>query len=134
MSSETIEKNKNAVITKAAREKMVKARAGAIILPKVVGMAFGNGGVDADGSVIPPTESQSELSNEIFRKEIDGYSFPEDTTCRYECTLAESELAGEEISEIGLYDEDGDILCIKTFMRKGKDDDVEQTYSLDDIF
>ncbi len=134
MSSETIEKNKNAVITKAAREKMVKARAGAIPLPKIVGMAFGNGGVDATGSVIPPTESQSELSNEIFRKEIDGYSFPEDTTCRYECTLAESELAGEEISEIGLYDEDGDIICIKTFMRKGKDDDVEQTYSLDDIF
>lgn len=132
--SEIIEKNKNAVITKVAREKMVKARAGAITLPKVVGMAFGNGGVDATGTVIPPTESQSELFNEIFRKEIDGYSFPKDTTCRYECTLAESELAGEEISEIGLYDEDGDIICIKTFMRKGKDDDVEQTYSLDDIF
>lgn len=132
--SETIEKNKNAVITKVAREKMVKARAGAITLPKVVGMAFGNGGVDATGTVIPPTESQSELFNEIFRKKIDGYSFPEDTTCRYECTLEESELAGEEISEIGLYDENGDIICIKTFMRKGKDDDVEQTYSLDDIF
>lgn len=97
-------------------------------------MAFGNGGVDSGGTVIPPTESQSELASELYRKEIDGYSFPEDTTCRYECTLSESELAGEEISEIGLYDEDGDIVCIKTFMRKGKDDDVEQTYTLDDIF
>ena len=38
------------------------------------------------------------------------------------------------ISEIGLYDEDGDIVCIKAFLRKGKDDDVEQTYALDDIF
>ena len=128
------EKNKNVIITKKARENLVKARAGAIQLPKIVGMAFGNGGVDAAGEVIPPTEEQSELSNEIFRKEIDGYSFPADTTCRYECTLAESELAGEEISEVGLYDENGDVVCIKTFMRKGKDGDVEQTYTLDDIF
>lgn len=48
------------------------------------------------------------------------------------CVLIE--LAGEEISEVGLYDEDDDIVCIKNFTRKGKDDDVEQTYVLDDIF
>ena len=97
------EKNKNVIITKKSREKLVKARAGAIQLPKIVGMVFGDGGVDASGNVISPTESQSGLTNEIFRKELDGYSFPADTTCRYECTLTESELAGEEISEIGLY-------------------------------
>lgn len=131
MSTET---NKNMVITKAARQKMVQARAGAITLPKILGMAFGDGGVDSDGEVAAPADSQSELTNELYRKEIDGYSFPEDTTCRYECTLDGSELAGEEISEVGLYDEDGDIVCIKTFMKKGKDDDVEQTYALDDIF
>lgn len=125
---------KNVIITKKAREKLVKARAGAILLPKICGMAFGNGGVNADGAVISPAETQAGLTNEIFRKEIDGYSFPEDTVCRYECTLAENELAGAEISEIGLYDEDGDIVCIKTFMRKGKDDDVEQTYIVDDMF
>lgn len=128
------EKNKNVIITKKSREKLVKARAGAIQLPKIVGMVFGDGGVDASGNVIPPTESQSGLTNEIFRKELDGYSFPADTTCRYECTLTESELAGEEISEIGLYDSEGDVVCIKTFKRKGKDDDAEQTYTLDDIF
>lgn len=128
------EKNKNVIITKKSREKLVKARAGAIQLPKIVGMVFGDGGVDASGNVIPPTESQSGLTNEIFRKELDGYSFPADTTCRYECTLTESELAGEEISEIGLYDLEGDVVCVKTFKRKGKDDDVEQTYTLDDIF
>lgn len=128
------EKNKNVIITKKSREKLVKARAGAIQLPKIVGMVFGDGGVDASGNVIPPTESQSGLTNEIFRKELDGHSFPADTTCRYECTLTESELAGEEISEIGLYDSEGDVVCIKTFKRKGKDDDVEQTYTLDDIF
>lgn len=128
------EKSKNVIITKKARVKLVKARAGAIELPKIVGMVFGNGGVDANGVVIPPTELQTGLTSELFRKEIDGYSFPADTTCRYECTLLESELVGEEISEIGLYDEEGDIVCVKAFTRKGKDDDVEQTYTLDDIF
>ena len=129
-------KNKNVVITKKSRQKLVKARAGAITLPKVTGMAFGNGGVDSNGNIITPAETQEGLANELYRKEIDSYEFPEgtDTTCRYECTLTETELAGEEISEIGLYDEEGDIICIKNFARKGKDDDVEQTYVLDDIF
>lgn len=126
--------NKNVVITKAARMKLVKARAGAITLSKVVGMAFGNGGVSTDGTVIKPSDAQTTLANELYRKVVDKYSFPDDTTCRYECTLTESELAGEEISEIGLYDEDGDIVCIKNFTRKGKDFDIEQTYVLDDIF
>lgn len=128
------EKNRNVVITKKAREKLVKARAGAIQLPKVVGMAFGDGGVDSSGAVIPPTEAQEALAHELYRKPVDRYTFPEDTTCRYECTLGESELAGQEISEVGLYDADGDIVCIKAFLRKGKDGDIEQTYTLDDIF
>lgn len=84
-------KNKNVVITKKAREKLVRARAGAIRLPKIVGMAFGNGGVDSNGAVIAPAETQEGLAGEIYRKAVDRYSFPEDTTCRYECTLAESE-------------------------------------------
>jgi len=126
--------NKNVVITKVARMKFVQARAGATVLPHIVGMAFGNGGVNTDGSVINPSEKQTELANELYRKPIDKYSFPTDTTCRYECTLRADELAGEEISEVGLYDEDDDIVCIKNFTRKGKDDDVEQIYVLDDIF
>ena len=126
--------NKNAIITKKRRENLVKASAGAITLPKIVGMAFGNGGVDESGTVISPTESQSELTSEIFRKEIDRYLFPTATTCRYECTLTENELAGDDISEIGLYDENGDIVCIKAFKKKGKDSDLEMTFTLDDVF
>lgn len=124
----------NVIITKTARQKMVKARAGAITLPKIVGMAFGEGGVDTSGSVLPPTEDQAALRKEIFRKNIDGYSFVADTTCRYECTLEETELAGKYISEIALYDAEGDILCIKSFTKKGKDSDLSMTFTLDDVF
>ena len=124
----------NVIITKKARENMVKARAGALDLPKIEGMAFGNGGVDADGSVITPQGDQAELVNELYRKEINGFEFTEDTTCRYTCTLTEPELAGEDISEVGLYDENGDIACIKNFKTKGKDGDMEMTFTLDDVF
>ena len=109
--SSTSEANKNVVITVAARQKLVQARAGAITLPKVVGMAFGDGGVDSGGTVMPPTENQQTLNSELYRKEIDKYTVAADgLSVRYECTLEESELAGEEISECGLYDEDGDII------------------------
>lgn len=124
----------NVLITKKAREKLVKARAGAVVLPKIVGMAFGDGGCDSSGNVIAPEENQAELRHELYRKEIDGYKFIADTVCRYECTLIESELANEYISEIGLYDEDGDLVCMKSFKRKGKDDDLQMTYILDDVF
>lgn len=124
----------NVIITKKARENMVKARAGAIILPKIIGMAFGDGGVDEGGNVIAPSEEQAVLANELYRKEINGFEFTADTICRYECTLTEPELAGEDISEIGMYDENGDIVCIKNFKTKGKDSDMEMTFTLDDVF
>ncbi len=125
---------RNTVITKAARKKLVMARSGDMELPKVAGMAFGDGGVDSNGEVIAPVDTQESLSHELYRKAVDRHSFPEETTCRYECTLSDTELAGAVISEVGLYDADGDILCIRTFLGKGKDEDVEQTYVLDDIF
>lgn len=124
----------NVIITKKARQNMVKARAGAMALPKITGMAFGDGGVDAEGAVIKPAEDQAALANELFRKVVNGFEFVGDTTCRYECTLTEPELAGEDISEVGLYDANGDIVCIKNFKSKGKDGDMEMTFTLDDVF
>ena len=47
---------KNVIITKTARKKLVQARAGIISLPKIVGMAFGSGGVNSKGEVVPPTD------------------------------------------------------------------------------
>ncbi len=127
---------KNVIITTVARNKLVKARAGLLSLPIIKGMAFGDGGADADGKAVPPNQTQGQLTNELLRKEISGCSLLEDEAAavRYTCTLGEAELAGETISEIGLYDADGDLVCIKTFSPKGKDDDIEMTFTLDDVF
>ena len=79
-------------------------------------------------------ESESKLKHEILRKVYDKYTILNDTTCRYECTIAESELPNAEISEIGLYDKDGDILVIKRFSKKGKDADLSMTFWINDTF
>ncbi len=124
----------DAVVTLAARKKMVQARAGKIALPKIAGIAFGSGGVDAGGDVMAPTPGQAGLNRELLRRPVDGYAFLSDTKCRYECTLAEGELAGEYISEAALYDEDGDLVAIKNFLPKGKDSDMEMVIQIDDEF
>lgn len=124
----------NTVVTMAARRKMVQARAGEIVLPEIVGFAFGDGGVDSGGNVLPVLDTQEVLKNELYRKLVDNHTFIGETTCRYECTLTESELAGESISEIALYDTEGDLVAIKNFKAKGKDGDLEMTFQIDDIF
>lgn len=122
----------NAIVTVNARKKMLKARAGDAKLPKITGFAFGNGGVDSGGSVIEPLETANALNNELLRKEVSGHEFTSDLVCRYICTLGKSELAGYKISEIALYDEDGDLVAIKNFLPKGKDEDLEMTFQIDD--
>ena len=66
---------KNVVITKTARMKLVKARAGAAALPRVIGMAFGSGGVNADGTVKTPSGSQTALADERYRKRLTSTAF-----------------------------------------------------------
>lgn len=122
------------VVTTKAKEKMLKARAGVQSLAKIVGMAFGDGGVTAEGTVIPPTEEQTTLKSELLRKEVDGYTEVSNTCYRYTCTLQEGELADKAISEIALYDADGDLVAIKNCLSKGKDSDTVMVFEVDDIF
>lgn len=124
----------NAVITNIAKKKMLRARAGVEDLSSIVGFCFGDGGVDSSGNVISPSANQISLNNELYRKEIDKFEFTSDTECRYICTLSGQELVGKSISEIALYDSDGDLVAINNFTSKGKDADLEMTFQIDDTF
>lgn len=120
----------NEIITAIGRAKMAQARAGVKALPPIVGMAFGTGGV-IDGEVQEPGE---ELRHEVFRKEIDGYTCITEQCYRYTCTLDKDELSGVAISEIALYDAEGDLVGIKNFAVKVKDSDMEMIFEIDDQF
>lgn len=119
-----------AKVTTKGKEKLLKARAGAITLPKIVGFAFGEGG--ATGSTVKPVGES--LSNEFLRKPIDEYILKTaENKCEYYCTLNGSEGNGKNISEIGLYDSAGDIIMIANFLPKGKDGNVSMRFEIDDV-
>ena len=121
-------------VTIRAKKKMLEARAGKRALPRIAGMAFGTGGVNSSGVIQPHSEISNTLHKEVLRKEIDGYTVVSDTKIRYACTLGTTELAGVEISEVGLYDSEGDMVAMKAFSKKGKDADMEAVFECDDTF
>lgn len=121
-----------AVTTPAAKRKMLLARAGKQALPPISQMVFGTGGVTDVREVIEPEEGQQELKAEIYRKDVEKVEIINDTQIRYCCTLEENELIGEDISEIALADTDGDLIVIKNFKAKGKDEDFSMTFKIDD--
>ena len=124
------------VITLVGRKKLCMAHSGDAELPKIVKIAWGDGGVDESGEPKATTGNEVGLYNKLLEKEIEGHTYTneEQTTCRYSGTLEAGELTGKEISEVGLLDEAGDLIAYRTFRRKGKDEDIPQTYDMDEIF
>ncbi len=121
-----------AITTTIAKKKMLLARAGQQELPAITQMVFGSGGVNLAGEVLEPSEGQQELSEEIYRKDIEKVEIVSDTQIRYYCTLNEKELIDKDISEIALADADGDLVTIKNFKAKGKDSDFQMTFKIND--
>lgn len=123
------------VITRARRINLAKITRGAVeTIPKITHIAFGDGGVDASGQPVQPEETMQALGHEVGRYAIDGVETPVETTNRYTVTIPESDLNGVNISEMALVDEDGVFAAVKTFLPKGKDEDVKFVFEFDDEF
>ncbi len=124
------------VITEIGRKKLCRSHSGDQALPAITQMAFGSGGVDADGNVIETTGTETALKTELLKKDIGSHTYTDDkqTTCRYTVRLEKLELANQNISEQGLFDADGDLIAYKTFLPKGKDDDMEFIFDMDEVF
>ena len=122
------------VVTNLAKGKMVKARAGMGAVPKITGMAFGDGANDGNGCRTP-LPSDTALQHELLRQDIDGAVLQDDgISVLYTCTLDKASLAGETINEVALVDAEGDLVAIKSFADKGKDGDMEMAFSVLDKF
>lgn len=127
--------NANTVITTKRREKLCKVTSGAVSsIAAITHIAFGDGGVNADKSVISPSVSQTALKHEVGRYAIDGVTYPISTTARYTVTIPKADLGGKFISEAALVDSDGDLCAIRNMLEKGKDDGVEFIFTFDDEF
>lgn len=122
------------IITLAAKKKMVRARKGEVDLPIIAGIAIGDGATDADGNLIPPSERENSLKNELLRREYSRCEKVSDTCFRYRMELSADELAGKKINEAALYDAEGDLLAIRVFDGKPKDADMEMAFEYEDRF
>lgn len=121
------------VVTKTAKIKMLKARKGEAALPPVSGIAVGDG-AESGGTVRDPLETDTDLQNELVRKEYITCEKVTETCYRYRMELGADELAGKTLNEAALYDSDGDLLCIRSFLGKPKDSSMEMAFEFDDIF
>ena len=128
--------NSKSAITVIGRQKLCMAHSGDKALPRIAKMVWGDGGVDETGQPKTTTGNEVGMYNKLLEKDIEGhvYTTEDKTTCRYTATLEKGELTGKEISEMGLVDEEGDLIAYRTFMRKGKDEDIQQIYDMDEIF
>lgn len=125
-----------AVITVTGRKKLCKAHSGDMELPKIARMSWGDGGISESGEVKETTGNEIGLYNELLRKDIETHKYMDEaeTSCRYTATVEKNELTGKELSEMGLFDEAGDLIAYKTFMKKGKDEDIPMVFDMDEIF
>ncbi len=124
------------VITVTGRKKLCRAHAGDATLSPITKMAWGDGGIDENGEPIETTGNEIGFYHELLSKDIESHNYvdEEQTICRYTAVLEEAELGGKMISEIGLYDADGDLVLYRTFLPKGKDGNVAQAYHMEEIF
>jgi hypothetical protein len=74
----------------------------------------------------PASDNDTTLENEVFRDVIDSVVISGDTVV-YKCKIETSELNGQSISEIGIFDADtdGEMLCRLTFNPITKDENIE---------
>lgn len=117
-------------LTLTGKEKLVKAHAGDITLPKIKYIGYGSGGVDEHDQVIESTGQETALRKELLRKEVEGHTYSARNSCEYLSKLTEAEAAGEYLSEIGLFDEEDDLVAYHTFMKKGKDGNMVFKFSM----
>lgn len=127
--------NNYTVITNYRREALCKVTSGAIgKIPAISHVVFGDGGVNEDGSVKPPSGAQTALNHEVGRYEVGAAAYPIPTTARYTVTIPAEELPGVSISEAALVDDEGNLCAIRNMLPKGKDEDVEFLFTFDDEF
>lgn len=122
------------VTTMKARGKFAKAHAGEIVLPKITQIGFGNGGHNLAGEPTQPTGLEVAVPGEFLKKNIESTAFPIPTTLRLVGILDFAEGNGQNVSAVGLYDAEGDLVALKHFSPKPKDDETRIEFDWDEQF
>jgi hypothetical protein len=104
----------NTITTAVARAKFAGAHAGTDTFPTISQIGFGTGGHNP-GTGLPtqPTGLETAVGGEVVKKNITSVNTTVPTTAEVLGILDFAEGNGVSISAIGLYDSDGDLICLK---------------------
>lgn len=119
-----------AVILTQYRKKIAAHMAGKGTLHKIKYMAFGDGGHTPENEAVPPSEEQTALKHEVLRKELVNVRQEDDFSVTGKGAIEPHELVGTSLSEAALIDENGDLVGIKTFAPKTKEEDERYEVSI----
>ncbi|SMB95309.1 Phage tail-collar fibre protein [Desulfonispora thiosulfatigenes DSM 11270] len=122
------------VTTIKAREKFAKAHLGLAPLPIITKIAFGDGGHDTLGNPIKPSQDLTLVPGEFMKKDLDNTELFNPTTVRIKGSLNFEESIGTQVSAVGIYDSEGDLVAVKTFSPKNKDGDTRIEIEWDELF
>lgn len=121
----------NAVVTNKGKEKLVKARAGLITLPAITQVAFGDAGATSEGLPIAPSGSANSLNNEVLKVDVETKTVS-GSVCTYTVQISADQAIGKKISELALVDSEGDLIAIKCFRPKIKDEGIPMIFEITD--
>lgn len=115
----------NTITTIIARAKFAAAHAGTLTLPIIEKIGFGTAGHDGGtGLPLTPTGLETAVPGEILKKDIESIDVTTaPTTAQVLGVLDFAEGNGESISAYGLYDSDGDLICLKYTQQSPKTDE-----------
>lgn len=99
-------------------------------IPKIFYVAFGNEGHNPDRTPKAKDTTILTLNNELMRKLVSSVIQEDLFSTTGTGQLEKADLIGQEISEAGLLDEDGNLLAFKFFAPHTKDSDEEYETSV----
>ncbi|PJZ57889.1 phage tail protein [Leptospira barantonii] len=100
------------------------------ILPDQI--AFGIGGLSS-GTPRIPQAGDTGLQNEVLRKSITIQNNPDGSRI-FKASIKQAEAIGAGINELGLFDRDGNLLFLKTFPSKPKDNLIVYDFAIHEEF
>ena len=119
-----------AIVVNAYRQRIAARMAGGAQLAPIAYMAFGDGGHNADLTPRPPSSSATALNHEILRKPLAAITQEDLYSVTGKGAVEANEVVGAGISEAALIDSNGQIVGLKTFAPKFKENDERYEISI----
>lgn len=118
----------NAVLLDSFRKRIAAHMAGKEVLKPIAFMAFGDQGFTYDPetdthAAVPPSAKQTELNHEVLRKPVIAVYQEDEFSVTAKGQVANGEIIGVNLSEAALCDTDGNLLAIRNFAPKVKEND-----------